>query len=222
MHTIGFTMRSTTVIALHVIVWRLGAWSPWLDCTRGIVVLLTMVWADKWTYYFKHVLRQVPADNSTMRHIAYPQQVPTWYTRIHNYFYSVGQVCATMSMMLSADADTAFLVLIPIQVSVFLMTLVRKGFISTATWHIVYTATILAPFVYKARKSYLAGSISHVGYSNDCDPVVPYLALVIMFCVLRFRFNVNKYAMWTSVMAYHWYMIIVNGVYRMEFDGCKL
>ena len=209
-HSIGFTMRSTTIMALHAATWQLGMWSPWLDCARGVIVLHTMVWADTWTHHFKHVLRQVPADDSTMRHIAYPKCVPAWYVRAHNYFYSTGQVFATMSMMLSVDVDTAFLVLIPIQASVFLMTLVRKGFISTAAWHIIYTATVLAPFLYKARKSWLAGS------GNNRDPAFPYMVLVLTFCVLRFRFRVNKYFMWASIMAYHWYMAVVNGVYRME------
>jgi hypothetical protein len=200
LHSIGFTLRSTAVLAVFVARWRLG-WSAWMEAARGAAVIATMLWADAASSRFGP-----GPDDTTMRKMPYPDAVPLWYRPWHTLFYSVGQVCATASMLLSCRAETPFLVLVPIQVSVFLMTLVRKGILSSAGWHAAYTATVLAPFVYHALAARVA---------DPSDPPVPYVAVVAAFCVLRFRFRVDKYVLWVPVVLAHSYVSIAHGVYRM-------
>lgn len=60
--------------------------------------------------------------------------------RVVTLYHSVSQAHATALMVLGADA--AFAPLLAIQLAAFLMTLVRKGLISTTTWHVAYTATL--------------------------------------------------------------------------------
>lgn len=50
-------------------------------------------------------------------------------------------------MLLINNPDSSFVIMFPIQLSAFLMTLVRKGIISNEWWNILYTSSLLFPFL---------------------------------------------------------------------------
>lgn len=62
-------------------------------------------------------------------------------------FYAISQIIATTNMLLINNPDSSFVIMFPIQLSAFLMTLVRKGIISNEWWNILYTSSLLFPFL---------------------------------------------------------------------------
>lgn len=62
-------------------------------------------------------------------------------------FYAISQIIATTNMLLVNNPDSNFVIMFPIQLSAFLMTLVRKGIISNECWNFLYTSSLLFPFL---------------------------------------------------------------------------
>lgn len=62
-------------------------------------------------------------------------------------FYAVSQIIATTNLLLNTNPDSSFTIMFPIQLSAFLMTLVRKGIISNNLWHIFYISSLVFPFI---------------------------------------------------------------------------
>lgn len=79
--------------------------------------------------------------------------------------------------------DEAFLVLFPIQIAAFLLTLVRKDVISAATWHALYGASLLLPYVYLL-------------IVLQTETALELLWVGGMVSLFRFRYRVNKYLLW--------------------------
>jgi hypothetical protein len=62
-------------------------------------------------------------------------------------FYAISQIIATTNLLLNNCPDSSFVIMFPIQLSAFLMTLVRKGIISNNLWHIFYTSSLIFPYL---------------------------------------------------------------------------
>jgi hypothetical protein len=62
-------------------------------------------------------------------------------------FYAISQIAATSTLLISSNPDNGFVIMFPIQFSTFLMTLVRKGFISNNQWHIFYSLSLALPYI---------------------------------------------------------------------------
>jgi hypothetical protein len=62
-------------------------------------------------------------------------------------FYAISQIIATTNMLLVNNPDSSFVIMFPIQLSAFLMTLVRKRLISNECWNFLYTLSLLLPFL---------------------------------------------------------------------------
>jgi len=183
-----FAYRS--ILALYALLFTPAAWLPY---TRSAIVMLTIVAADSATIYYKKK-DMVEKNDSTMRGNPYPTGTPEWFRKSLNMFYSISQVFATMNI-LTRGAGSIFLVLIPIQTSSFLMTLERKGYISQFGWHAWYTASLLLNFVY----AYLRDDVSYM----VTEHLSMYQLLVVGFCILRFRFHMNKYLLWLVICGLH-------------------
>jgi hypothetical protein len=115
---------------------------------------------------------------------------------IINRFYSVSQILATMNMLFSETIDKPFMILFAIQIAAFLMTLVRKSILSGDGWHILYASSLLLNFVY----SY---------YTHENQEIVLYWRVAALFCIMRFEFKINKYALWllVAVICYNTHII---------------
>ena len=187
-HTLIFAYRSIIAVTMQWLADK--EYYPMImnDLLRGPLVLLTMLMADVVTDYYK---KNDQFNSTTMRGNPYPRWVPEWYIKHHNMFYSISQVLATMKIMCSRDIGTLFLLLIPIQTAPFGMTLVKKGIIDQFAWHFYYTIALLINYVYGALRP----------LPKIIVPDTFYWVAVITFVILRFRFNLNKYILWSSIIA---------------------
>lgn len=177
LHSMIFAYRSIISVLL---MWMGGYWNHAL---RGPLVLGTMVAADavsKWH-----------AQDTTMRANPYPTGTSQEFILWHNRFYSVSQFGATMGIMFRG-VDSAFLALLPIQTAPFLMTLVKKGILNQAEWHILYTVALLTNWIHAL-----------FGQGNDGNTVstVAYQAILWSAVAARLRYRINKYAIWGTVWA---------------------
>jgi hypothetical protein len=112
--------------------------------------------------------------------------------------YSIG---ATMAVLIGSFSGV-FLLLLPIQVAAFGMTLVKKSLISNVTWHALYTASLIyvlarnTAFLFTPENSSCGGVLGL--------PMQPMrIAEIFMFwaflAVARFWLKVNKYLLWTAM-----------------------
>lgn len=170
LHSILFACRSLIVMLLHFFNMR----------GRFIIHILTMLGADIVTYY-------LPSHGTTMRIMPYEYER---FWNVHKIFYSMCQVYATLEIITREKMDYAFMVLFPIQLSAFLMTMVRKGLLSSTGWHVLYTVALLTTMMY-CISSYSAGFDSKFG--------TMYQLCAIGFMVGRFYFKLNKYILWTVI-----------------------
>ncbi|CAJ1356212.1 unnamed protein product [Effrenium voratum] len=61
-------------------------------------------------------------------------------------FYMLAQILATGGCLASFNLFWPFAIMLPIQLASLLMTLVRKGILSTKGYHLIYTASLVVPF----------------------------------------------------------------------------
>jgi hypothetical protein len=174
-HSLLFAYRSLLIMLLFA--FNLDIYVA--NFARYLLVIATMVSADYVTYV-------LPASNdtTTMRGNPYPKDTSEYIIKYLNYFYSISQVFATLHMLFAPNVDYIYLTLIPIQTAPFGMTLQRKGIISQFGWHVFYIFAILTNYVYSAVNIY--------------KPELMW-GCMMAFSVLRFKFKMNKYILWTLV-----------------------
>lgn len=144
----------------------------------------------------------------TMRNNPYPAYIPPKVVKWNNLFYSVSQVLATLNVITSPTMDRVFMTLLPIQTAPFCMTLEKKGVITQAGWHMYYTITLLMNYmlaisinkkaVVHTGEGMASAAASEVGVRL---PRQVYFALALGFAVCRFKFKMNKYLLWATVIA---------------------
>lgn len=173
-HSILFATRSLACILCSYTMYSIH--HVRLAC--GLIVLLTMVGADMTTSYYNRNM-----DKTTMRGMSWPNFFPMnnpYYQKAHNFFYSFSQIGATLSMFTGNYPDHPFMMLLPIQIAPFLSTLVKKNIISDFYWHLVYTTTLILPYLYPS------------------SPVRIHWIMMIAF--LRFYLRMDKYILWSLVL----------------------
>lgn len=174
-HSMLFAYRSLLVMLIMWFYDR-GIADERIMYLRGPVVIGTMILADATTRYYK-------VGDTTMRNNPYPDYAPSWFIKAHNLFYSISQVFATINMLFKGT-DLAFLALIPIQTAPFCMTLVKKGIINQAGWHLYYTIALFINYRYAL-----------------CNTIQINIRYLVMFFVMgRFVFNSNKYVLWSMII----------------------
>jgi hypothetical protein len=140
-----------------------------------IVCFVTMACADIVTYYYK--------DGTTMRDMKFNYNIFDDTKYYITLFHSKMQVCATLYMI--GNIDSAFSPLFAIQLSSFLMTLVRKNIIKTTHWHFIYgLSLIINVFAYLSLR---------------LDFILFQLFAFKLFVFLRFIQKRNKYLSWLLV-----------------------
>jgi hypothetical protein len=146
------------------------------------VVLSTIHLADRTTLYYKRI-EAVPKNDSTMRGMPMPDSWSPITVASLNMYYSVSQVLATLGTLIIPGMETHFLILFPIQLAAFLMTCVRKGIITSTTWHVLYAGALGLNYLYWIRSIHL-----------------PSVVVVLIVCLARFVWKVNKYLLWGGVV----------------------
>ena len=90
-------------------------------------------------------------DKTTTRDIPYSNKTIGYYLK---KYYAISQTVALSSLLLNDNSssdktglyENAFLIMYPIQLSAFLMTLVRKQIISNNLWHLFYGLSLSLPY----------------------------------------------------------------------------
>jgi hypothetical protein len=149
---------------------------------KVFLVFITMFAADFTTRYYAKT-----AISRTMRDNPYPEWMSPLCIKFLTRFYSISQILGTMNILMSNDMAKSFLIIIPIQIAPFLMTLVKKGIMNQTGWHIYYTIAIMVNYIY--------------GYYTDLSlPLWLYTTLISGFIGGRFIYNINKYILWSMVV----------------------
>ena len=204
MHSIIFAYRSLFIMLLFLLYWK----TQWqiLHYSRGCVALLTLLCADGVTYYYKFKEKLLEEDDSTMRKMPSPKYFSNKFMKYLNILYSTFQVLATMTCIFSYNIDKVFLVIFPIQLAMFLMTLAKKNIISSGGWHLGYTLALFTSFYCS-----FTSKIQKLNYYESNA----YLSLTVLFVLLRFKYNVNKYILWSYIILINWLMIYNNIGFRI-------
>jgi len=180
-HSIIFALRSllACLVVLHIE-------NMWMNALiRHILVIATLCAADGTTAYYKHHDNKL---GTTMRGMPMPDWFSAEGQKWLNFYYSFSQVLATLTVIVLRSENPlgqVFWTVFPIQIAPFLMTLTRKGFLSSFGWHFGYALALFWNYVYGAIQP-------------GMFPFY-YWMYALVFCVGRFHFKVNKYILWSLI-----------------------
>ena len=152
--------------------------SPLPFIWKILIVFTTMACADHVTQVYGD------RDNKTMRAMPLPKGFSQETYKKLQRMYSISQFSATIAAVHSPS--TAFMAAMPVQVSAFLMTLVRKNKLSPLSWHMIYSFTLWLPFF-----SLLIAVMVH-----DAVPNFHYFVCASLAARMRLDFGINKYYAW--------------------------
>jgi hypothetical protein len=182
-------------------------------------------------------------DKTTTRDINW-ENIPDNVKRGLKQYYAICQILAINSLILtdndktgSGTIEAAFLVMFPIQLSTFLMTLVRKSIITNIHWHIFYSLSLVSPFFliintlrsggsdncsdtsgtdsllhydYDIYDDDGGSSDSTCGYKNKLEIAKIYLP--ILYIIFRLQYNFNKYYLMFHIFIINFYIQYMNGL----------
>jgi hypothetical protein len=168
LHNIIFTSRSVMMMYHSLLFKEVGYFYYFVRL--GIIGLhhyLADVISDKYQYNDKTTTRDIPynIDNKTI-------------INANKKFYAISQIVATSTLLITTNPDNGFIIMFPIQFSTFLMTLVRKGFISNNQWHILYSLSLYFPYLINFNPIHIKNNK---------------LYLTILHIILRLILKINKY-----------------------------
>ena len=152
-------------------------------------------------------------DKMTTRDINW-ENIPDNVKRGLKQYYAICQILAINSLILTDNDKTgsgvieaAFLVMFPIQLSTFLMTLVRKSIITNIHWHFFYTLSLVSPYflIINTLRSDGDG-----GYKNKLEIAKVYLP--VLYIIFRLQYNFNKYYLMFHIFIINFYIQYRNGL----------
>jgi hypothetical protein len=136
LHNIIFTSRSIFII-YHSLLFKSSKlfYLSKLGIIAGHHYLADLI-SNKYQNNYKTTTRNIPynTDNELLIYL-------------NKKFYAISQIIATTTLLTTTNADNGFLIMFPIQLSTFLMTLVRKDIISNNSWHYLYSLSLLVPYL---------------------------------------------------------------------------
>lgn len=150
-----------------------------------ILIIGVLKLADLITSHYK-------PEGTTMRTMPMGSLQP--YRSKIDLFYSTSQMLATLTILYSTNVEQGFLILLPIQLAAFLMTLVRKNFITGNTWHLIYIICLLMSWVYNPYNRFFGLNTS----KNNINALIYWIS-AISVCIARFIFHINKYVIWCII-----------------------
>ena len=158
-----------------------------------IAAVVAMIAADRVSDHFRK-LELITKQDSTMRSMPWPQDAsPSFISKVNTY-YALSQIFATAGVINSSrkwttDVELALTTLFAIQLSALLMTLVRKSILGSFAWHFWYQISLGLSWVLLLYRYSERSPLVFVAMRTGIACVVAYF--------LRFKFNTNKYIMWT-------------------------
>ncbi len=181
LHNIIFTSRSVFMIYHAMYFKDLNA--LYYYTRLGIILIhhyLADLVSDKYKYEDKTTTRDIPIDTDN-ENISY----------FVKKYYAISQLIATGNLLLSNKVENGFMIIFPIQLSTFLMTLVRKNKINNNTWHIFYALSLAVPYILNYRNINLQ--------NNQFFPI-------IFYAYSRIVLETDKYInmIWLTVLYSSW------------------
>jgi hypothetical protein len=215
LHNMVFTSRSAIVMIYSIVCIRNDIdmsykyYYLYLIGKLALIVLHHML-ADYIT------LKYNTNDKTTTRDINW-ENIPDNVKRGLKQYYAICQILAINSLILTDNDKTgsgvieaAFLVMFPIQLSTFLMTLVRKSIITNIHWHIFYTLSLVSPYFLIINTLRSDGDSSDSGYKNKLEIAKVYLP--VLYIIFRLQYNFNKYYLMFHIFIINFYIQYRNGL----------
>lgn len=171
LHNIAFALRSFVCVLMFSRDIRL----------KWTCIFFTMTVADLITYYTGSFA------NKTMRSMPTPVEWGDADYAVLQRLYAQSQFGATMACFHSPDM--AMLVSMPVQVSSFLMTLVRKSLLTPQMWHVAYSLSLWSVYFV----------VSFALLFRDISELDIYIYSALAFRV-RCTFRINKYILWSITL----------------------
>ena len=184
MHSILFAMRSVVVCVLYYYNFHY----TYMIGTCYAILFLSEFITKLYNKENKH--------GTTMRNMQFGENVTIDQRKHITNMHSIMQIAATFFML--GNINTAFSPIMPIQISAFLMTLVKKGIITTNLLQFVYAVTLFMNY-------FLINTVP--------------LQFIFIFGIIMkihehivFKYRINKYIAWFS----HFGMFIIYREYGYE------
>jgi hypothetical protein len=198
LNTIIYAHRSIFIIYIFFLYWYTH--NEIFNYLRGIIVILTMICVDNVRDYYilcnillgKNNNIFFDKNNNIFQKIQYPV-----YTTI-NTFYDISYIYSTMNCIFAKNIDMIYILLFNIQISMFLMTLLKKNIISINIWHLLYSSTLLM--------NYIIPLYAQNGIFDIYEKIL-FIFLLIICCILRLKYNYNKYNLYLSIIFIHWILL---------------
>jgi cytochrome b involved in lipid metabolism len=187
-HNVVFALRSIVCIILASVGLAYGHVRAVRQATMVAslaTVLLTALLADEATARWR-----INNQESTTATMPYWAGCTAARQRQFKTFYAISQYGATLACLATSNPFWPFMVLLPIQLASFQMTLVRKGFMSVKFFHFMYAASLVLPYLM---------SLKHYAVTNMVQIPLSF-GLAVALYWLR-TMGVNKYWLWTTVGA---------------------
>lgn len=215
LHNIAFTSRSAMTM-LHFLIFAHDGKHPipnsfnifsnskfdgfssilFYHSTRFIIIISHHYVADQITRFY------IVEDKTTTRDIPWGENISIFSKKSIKTYYAICQCLALNSIILTTCDSTgkgfmdyAFIIMFPIQLSAFLMTLVRKNIITNNLWHVFYGLSLTIPYI----------PILHIGKGDEEYLVKS--ALTVLYIILRLVFHLNKYFLMANTMFLYLYYV---------------
>jgi hypothetical protein len=169
LHSIIFALRSVVCYFLCYYEWNI--------VYKMLACFMTMTFADVTTYLFYDEKND---RKTTMRGMPFNDDISREIQAGITQFHSSMQIGATLYML--GNTSSTFFPLYAIQLSAFMMTLVRKNIITAMAWHRYYTCLLIMNVL--------------CYYSLSLSYLFPQIGIYYLFKHLRFQRNMNKYVAW--------------------------
>lgn len=177
MHSILFAMRSVIICFLHYYKYH---YLYIIGTCYSVLFLSDLI---------TKIYNKENKNGTTMRNMQFGENVTLDQRKHITNMHSIMQIAATVFML--GNINTAFSPIMPIQISAFLMTLVKKGIITTNILQFIYAITLFMNY-------FLIKTVS--------------LEFIFIFGIIMkihenivFKYRINKYIAWFS----HFTMFII-------------
>jgi len=186
-HNIIFATRS---VVCSVVAWlslyhnHAPAWRTMALYVSGSTCLVSNVAASWATKSLRHDDME-----STTATMPYWEGCSDQTEKVFKHFYALAQFGATVGCMMTSNPAWPLAILLPIQGASFLMTLVRKGIISTMSYHMAYAFSLLLVFAVGVRQLFWMWSLDLVG-----------LFVVAIMAYQGRRWGANKFLIWIPIV----------------------
>lgn len=167
-HAIFFSLRP--IISTYI-----GIMYPQAKHLRYALVFITMILGDIATYLYG-------TDDQTIRAMPFPKSATEKLKRKIARFHASSQFGATISTIM--NPQITYLTSFPVYEAAFTMTLVRKGKITSKTWHVLYGLALFVIAIF---------STVHAILNNEWGM---YMIGMLNAPRLRIKYRLNKYVVW--------------------------